>query len=77
MIVIRTGVVDVVRSRMDLTVANVEGLVTVFRCSDEQILYQSDVLNASSFAETEEEAVSGAFRALVDIAYTLVKAVYV
>jgi hypothetical protein len=41
------------------------------------VLYQSDVLNASSFAETEQEAVSDAFRRLADIAYTLVKAIYV
>ena len=77
MIVIRTGVVDIVRSRLGLSVASVEGLVTVFRCSDEHVLYQSDVLNASSFAETEQEAVSDAFRRLADIAYTLVKAIYV
>ena len=77
MIVIRTGVVDKVQSRLGLYVASVEGLVTVFRCSDEQILYQSDVLNASAFAETGEDAVSDAFKCLADIAYSLVKAIYV
>ena len=77
MMVIRTGVVDTVLSDTGVWVANVEGLATVFRCSDEHVLYQSDVLNASSFAQTEEEAVSGAFRCLADIAYTLVKAIYV
>jgi len=77
LLVIRTGVVDIVDSKTGIVAANVEGLATLFRCSDEQVMYQSEILNASSFAETAEEAVSGAFRSLADVAYTLVKAQYV
>ena len=77
LLVIRTGVVDIVDSRTGIVAANVEGLATLFRCSDEKVMYQSEILNASSFAPTEEEAVAGAFRSLADIAYTLVKAQYV
>ena len=46
-------------------------------CADETVLYQSDVINASAFAQTEQEAVTEAFKTLSDIAYTLVKAEYV
>lgn len=77
LLVIRIGVVDIVDSRTGIVAANAEGLATLFRCSDEKVEYQSEVLNASSFASTEEEAVEGAFMNLADIAYTLVKAQYV
>ena len=77
LLVIRIGVVDIVDSRTGIVAANAEGLATLFRCSDEKVEYQSEVLNASSFASTEEEAVEGAFMNLADIAYTLVKAKYV
>ena len=77
LLVIRTGVVDIVESRTGIVAANVEGLATLFRCSDEHVEYQSEILYASSFASSEQEAVSGAFRNLADIAYTLVKAQYV
>ena len=77
LLVIRTGVVDIVDSKTGIVVANVEGLATLYRCSDEHVMYQSEILNASSFAETEEDAVSSAFRSLADVAYTLVKAQYV
>ena len=77
MLVIRLGVVDVIESRTGLYVASAEGLVTLFNCADETVLYQSDVINASAFAQTEQEAVTEAFKTLSDIAYTLVKAEYV
>jgi len=77
LLVIRIGVVDIVESKTGIVAANAEGLATLFRCSDEHVEYQSEILNASSFASTEEEAVEGAFRSLADIAYTLVKAQYV
>ena len=57
--------------------ASAEGLVTLFLSSSEAVLYQSDVINASAFEETEDDAVTSAFKTLVDIAYTLVKAEYV
>lgn len=77
MLVIRLGVVDVIESKTGLHIASAEGLVTLFNCADEVVLYQSDVINASAFAQTEEEAVTEAFKTLSDIAYTLVKAEYV
>lgn len=77
LLVIRTGVVDIVDSRTGVVAASVEGLATLFLCSGEQVVYQSEILNASSFASTAQEAVESAFRSLADIAYTLVKAQYV
>ena len=41
------------------------------------ILYQSDVIRSNAFSENPEQAVTDAFKVLVDIAYTLIKAEYV
>ena len=77
MLVIRVGVVDVIESKTGMYAASAEGLATLFLSSSEAVLYQSDVINASAFEKTEEDAVTSAFKTLVDIAYTLVKAEYV
>ena len=77
MLIIRVGVVDVIESKTGMYAASAEGLATLFISATEGILYQSDVINASAFEATEEEAVASAFKTLVDIAYTLVKAEYV
>lgn len=77
MLVIRVGVVDVIESKTGVYAASAEGLATLFISATEGILYQSDVINASAFEETEEGAVTSAFKTLVDIVYTMVKAEYV
>ncbi|MBR2281294.1 MAG: hypothetical protein IJ863_01580 [Spirochaetales bacterium] len=77
LLVIRIGLMDTVASDTGVVAASAEGLVSLYQCSTSKLLYQSNVIYSSAFGETEEDAIRSAFRKLADIAYTLVKAVYV
>lgn len=77
LLVIRIGLLDSVSSSTGVVAASAEGLVSLYQCSTSKLLYQSDVIYSSAFGETEEAAIQSAFKKLADIAYTLVKAVYV
>lgn len=77
LLVIRVGVTGFQESRTGLVSAGAEGRATLYNARTSEILYESDIIYSNAFAETDEEAASGAFRNLVDIVYTLVKAVYV
>ncbi len=77
LLVIRVGRTEHVSSRIGMEVVGAEGIVTLFDRDSEVPLYRSDIIYSSAFADTYEEALQGAFRKLADIAYTLVKAVYV
>lgn len=77
LMVIRVGQTEHVSSKTGVEVVGAEGIVTLFNRDSEIPLYQSDIIHSSAFADTYEEALQGAFRTLADIAYTLVKAVYV
>ncbi len=77
LLVIRIGLIDTVVSDTGVVAANAEGLVTLYQCSNSKLLYQSDIVYSCAIGETEESAVRRAFEILADIAYTLVKAVYV
>ena len=77
LMVIRVGQTEHVSSKTGVEAVGAEGIVTLFNRNSEIPLYQSDIIHSSAFADTYEEALQGAFRILADIAYTLVKAVYV
>lgn len=77
LLVIRVGVIDNKTTDLGFSIANAEGIAFLYRRNSTEPLYSSDVINASAFAETPEEAAQGAFKNLADIAYTLIKAVYV
>ena len=57
--------------------ASAEGLATLFDTKTGAILYQSEIIKSNEFAEDADQAVAEAFERLADIAYTLIKAVYV
>ena len=77
LLVMRIGLTNHVSSRTGLEVAGAEGIFYLFERGKEEPVYSSDVIYASAFADSYKEAVQGAFKALADIAYSLVKAVYV
>ncbi len=77
LLVIRMGQIDSVSSDTGVVAASAEGIVSLYQCSTSKLLYQSDVIYSSAFGETADSALKSAFMKLADIAYTLVKAVYV
>ncbi len=77
LLVIRLGLTDTVKSNTGVCAASAEGLASLYICDPETLIYQSDVIYSSAFGETEEEAILNAFKTLADIAYALVKGVYV
>ncbi len=77
LMVVRIGHVDTVESRTGTYAGSAEGIVTLFDCKTSKILYKSDVLTATVFSESAEEAIAAAFRKIADIAYTMIKSVYV
>lgn len=77
LLVIRVGLTGQVASSSGIHCASAEGLATLFDTVSGVILYQSDVIRSNAFSENPEQAVTEAFKVLVDIAYTLIKAEYV
>ena len=77
LLVIRVGLTGQVASSSGIHCASAEGLATLFDTVSGMILYQSDVIRSNAFSENPEQAVTDAFKVLVDIAYTLIKAEYV
>ncbi len=77
LLIIRVGQTSQTSSRTGVEVVGAEGIATLYSREGGIPLYVSDVIYSSAFAETYEEALIGAFKKLADIAYTLVKAVYV
>lgn len=77
LLVVRMGTTEHISSKTGVEVASAEGIVVLYSRFFEDPLYESDIIHSTAFADTYEEAVQGAFRILADIAYTLVKAVYV
>jgi hypothetical protein len=77
LLVMRIGITNHVSSRQNFEVAGAEGIFYLFVRGKEEPVYTSDVIYASAYADTYKDAVRGAFKALADIAYSLVKAVYV
>ena len=77
LLVIRVGLTGQVASSTGVYCASAEGLVTLFDTMTGSVLYQSDVIRSNAFSEDKEQVVSEAFKVLVDIAYTLIKAEYV
>ena len=77
LLVIRVGLTGQVASSTGVYCASAEGLATLFDTVTGMILYQSDVIRSNAFSENSEQAVTDAFKVLVDIAYTLIKAEYV
>lgn len=77
LLVMRIGLTNHVSSRNGFEVAGAEGIFYLYVRGKEEPVYTSDVIYSSAFADTYKEAVQGAFKALADIAYSLVKAVYV
>lgn len=77
LLVIRVGLTGQVASSSGIHCASAEGLATLFDTVSGVILYQSDVIRSNAFSENPEQAVTDAFKVLVDIAYTLIKAEYV
>ena len=77
LLVIRVGLTGQVSSASGVYCASAEGLATLFDTSTGIILYQSEIIKSNAFNENEDQSVSDAFKILVDIAYTLIKAVYV
>ena len=77
LLVIRVGLTGQVASSSGVYCASAEGLATLFDTTTGMILYQSEVIRSNAFSEDQEQAVTDAFKVLVDIAYTLIKAEYV
>ena len=77
LLVIRMGLTDQIESRSGVFCASAEGLATLIDVYSGLILYQSDVIRSNAFSEDKDQAVTDAFEKLADIAYTLIKAVYV
>ena len=77
LLVIRMGLTGQIESRSGVYCASAEGLASFFDAETETLLYQSDVIRSNAFAENADQAVADAFKKLADIAYTLIKAVYV
>ena len=77
LLVIRVGLTSQVASSSGIYCASAEGLATLFDTVSGMVLYQSDVIRSNAFSEDPEQAVTDAFKVLVDIAYTLIKAEYV
>ena len=77
LLVIRVGVTEQIASSSGVYCAGAEGLATLFDAKTGKLLYQSEIIRSNAFSEDEDQSVSDAFRTLVDIAYTLIKAVYV
>jgi len=76
-LIIRLGITDTVTSNTGVCAASAEGLASLYISDPETLIYQSDVIYSSAFGETEEEAILNAFKTVADIAYALVKGVYV
>ena len=77
LLVIRVGLTGQVASSTGVYCASAEGLATLFDTYSGIALYQSDVIRSNAFSEDSAQAVTDAFKVLVDIAYTLIKAEYV
>ena len=77
LLVIRVGLTERVSSAVGVYCAGAEGLATLFDTATGAVYYQSEIIKSNAFSENEEQAVSEAFKVLVDIAYTLIKAEYV
>ena len=77
LLVIRMGLTNQIESRSGVFCASAEGLATLIDVYSGLILYQSDVIRSNAFSEDRDQAVTDAFEKLADIAYTLIKAVYV
>ena len=77
LLVIRVGLTGQTYSSTGVYCASAEGLATFFDVDSGEILYQSEIIRSNAFSEDEAMAVSDAFRKLADIAYILIKAVYV
>ena len=77
LLVIRVGLTGQIASASGVYCASAEGLATLFDTQTGAILYQSEIIRSNAFAEDADQAVSEAFERLTDIAYTLIKAVYV
>lgn len=77
LLVIRVGLTNQVASANGIYSSSAEGLATLFDVTTGAIMYQSEVIRSNAFAEDKDQSVSDAFKTLVDIAYTLIKAIYV
>ena len=77
LLVIRVGLTGQIASASGVYCASAEGLATLFNTATGAILYQSEIIRSNAFAEDADKAVAEAFERLTDIAYTLIKAVYV
>ena len=77
LLVIRVGLTGQIYSESGVYCASAEGLVTLFNTEYGFDIYQSEIIRSNAFADNAPEAVADAFRTLADIAYTLIKAVYV
>lgn len=77
LLVMRIGITNHVSSRNGFEVVGAEGIFYLFERGKDEPVYTSDVIYSSAFADTYTEAAQDAFKALADIAYSLVKAVYV
>ena len=77
LLVIRVGLTGQVASSTGVHCASAEGLATLFDTLTGTVLYQSEVIRSNAFSEDREQSVMDAFKVLVDIAYTLIKAEYV
>ena len=77
LLVIRVGLTGQIVSASGVYCASAEGLATLFDTKTGAILYQSEIIKSNAFAEDADQAVAEAFERLTDIAYTLIKAVYV
>ena len=77
LLVIRVGLTGQFHSSSGVYCASAEGLATLFDTQTGAILYQSDILRSNAFSEDETQSTVDAFKRLADIAYTLIKAIYV
>ena len=77
LLVIRVGLTGQIPSSSGVCCASAEGLATLFDTKTGAVLYQSEIIKSNAFAEDADQAAAEAFERLTDIAYTLIKAVYV
>ena len=77
LLVCRFGQMSSLESRLGGFAVGVEGVVTLFDVASGAEVYSGSVMYATAFGDTLEDATRAAYEKLADIAYSLLKAVYV
>lgn len=77
LLILRSGVIDVVTSETGVSVASIEGQALLYRLSDGALLFDSSTVYSTGFGEDRESALLSGRVRFEDIIYTMIKAVYV